>query len=127
MMTISETAVGEVASLLNGKEAPAGHGLRISVQRGGCAGWQYVMEVGTAEPGDDVIERETARVIVAADSRDFLDGCEIDFVDELSDRGFRINNPNSARSCGCGTSFEAPAPDGSPVPEAQPDGTVCGD
>ena len=127
MMTISDSAVGEVASLLLGKGAPAGHGLRISVQRGGCAGWQYVMEVAAPGPGDDVIERDAARLIVAADSRDFLSGCEIDFVDELSDRGFRINNPNSERSCGCGTSFEAPAPDGGPAPEAQPDGTVCGD
>ena len=127
MMTISKTATGEVASLLQSKEAPAGHGLRISVERGGCAGWQYVMQVGAPEPGDDVVERDAALVIVAADSKDILAGCEIDFVDELSDRGFRINNPNSARNCGCGTSFEAPAPDGSPAPEAQPDGTVCGD
>jgi hypothetical protein len=44
-----------------------------------------------------------------------------------TDRGFRIHNPNSSRSCGCGTSFEAPAPAGGPAPEALPDGTACGE
>jgi iron-sulfur cluster assembly accessory protein len=127
MMTISETAVGEVAALLRSKDAPADHGLRISVERGGCAGWQYLMQVAAPQSGDQLVVRDDARVIVAADSLDLLRGCEIDFADELSDRGFRINNPNSSRNCGCGTSFEAPAPDGSAAPEAQPDGTVCGD
>lgn len=127
MMTISERATGEVAALLRDKQAPADHGLRISVERGGCAGWQYVMQVAASGPGDQLVERDQARIIVAADSQDFLRGCELDFVDELSDRGFRILNPNSSRSCGCGTSFEAPAPDGGPAPEAQPDGTACGE
>lgn len=126
-MTISDTAAREVAALLRSKDAGDDQGLRISVERGGCAGWQYLMKVAAPADGDAMVVRDDARVIVAADSQDFLRGCEIDFVDELSDRGFRINNPNSSRSCGCGTSFEAPAPDGAPAPEAQPDGTVCGD
>jgi iron-sulfur cluster assembly protein len=54
-----------------------------------------------------------------------LSGCTVDFIDELSDRGFKIFNPNASRSCGCGTSFE-PAEEGK-KPEYDPalDGTNC--
>lgn len=127
MISLTPRATEELARLLAAKHAPADHGLRLAVRRGGCAGWQYVMQVAAAEPGDQVLEHGAARVIVAADSAALLRGCEIDFTDDLSDRGFRIHNPNSSRSCGCGTSFEAPAPDGSPAPPPQPDGTACGE
>lgn len=99
-------------------------GLRLSVVRGGCAGWQYEMKVADPQAGDHVWEQNGARVIVAQDSISFLAGSEVDFVDDLSDSGFRVHNPNASRSCGCGTSFESvDAPSGQAVVA---DGEVCG-
>lgn len=106
MIHLTEKAARELASMLASKGATPDTGLRLAVRRGGCAGWQYEMKVAAAEPGDVVIESGGARLIVAADSADRLRGCEIDFSDDLTDAGFKVNNPNAARSCGCGTSFE---------------------
>ncbi|BCX49090.1 heme biosynthesis protein HemY [Haloferula helveola] len=106
MIRISDPAAKALRQLLESKGAGPDEGLRLAVRKGGCAGWQYEMGIGEAEDGDRISEFEGGRVIVAADSVDRLDGCEVDYVDSLSDAGFRINNPRAARSCGCGTSFE---------------------
>ena len=87
-------------------------GLRLAVEKGGCAGLQYAMTIGEPQASDQMVERDGARLFVAADSTEYLDGCEIDYEDGLSGAGFRVKNPHAARSCGCGTSFE-PAPDAS--------------
>jgi iron-sulfur cluster assembly accessory protein len=113
MMTLTDRAARELAQLLANKAESPAAGLRLAVRRGGCAGWQYEMQVADPEPGDLVVESGGARLIVAADSTERLHGCEIDYSDDLSDAGFKVHNPNAARSCGCGTSFETadePAP-----------------
>jgi len=113
MIHLTEKAARELVILLAGRASSPAAGLRLAVRRGGCAGWQYEMKVADPEPGDVVVESGGARLIVAADSTERLRGCEIDFSDDLSDAGFKVNNPNAARSCGCGTSFEtADAPAG---------------
>lgn len=114
MIAITDKAAVELRALLERKSAGPESGLRLSVQKGGCAGWQYVMEVANAKEGDEVVEKDGARVIVAADSTSKLSGCQVDYCDDLSDAGFRIENPNAARSCGCGTSFET---SNEPTPE----------
>jgi iron-sulfur cluster assembly accessory protein len=124
MITITPKAAEELGKLLATRSKSADSGLRLAVRRGGCAGWQYEMKVGEPEPGDFVVEAGTARVIIAADSTDRLRGCEVDFSDDLTDAGFKVHNPNAARSCGCGTSFEAvDEPAGA---HAVPDGEACG-
>ena len=90
------------------KEAEPGMGLRIFVESGGCAGMQYGMTIDTAKQGDEIIEREGVQVIVDAESAGYLRGSTVDYADGLSGAGFKIINPNAVRSCGCGTSFEAP-------------------
>ena len=113
MMTLTDRAARELAQLLALKAASPTAGLRLAVRRGGCAGWQYEMKVGDPQPGDVIVESGGARLIVAGDSTARLQGCEIDYSDDLTDAGFKVNNPNAARSCGCGTSFETadePAP-----------------
>lgn len=113
MMTLTDRASRELAHLLASKATSPMAGLRLAVRRGGCAGWQYEMKVAEPEPGDVVVESGSARLIVAADSTERLRGCEVDYSDDLSDAGFKVHNPNAARSCGCGTSFETandPAP-----------------
>lgn len=114
MISITDKAAAELGRLLKQKAAAPGQGLRLGVKRGGCAGWQYVMEIGEPAAGDEILDAPDARVIVAADSIARLDGCQVDYSDSLSDAGFRIENPRAARSCGCGTSFE---PAGEPAPE----------
>lgn len=92
--------------------APGGageRGLRILVEKGGCAGMQYAMQLDTRKDGDVVSERDGVHVFVGPESADFLKGAELDYCDDLVGTGFRLNNPNAARSCGCGTSFEPSA------------------
>lgn len=124
MMTLTSRATEELGKLLVGRAASPRSGLRLAVRRGGCAGWQYEMKVADPEPDDVVVESGEARLIIAADSVERLRGCEIDYSDDLTDAGFKVNNPNAARSCGCGTSFEAA--DEPPGAHAVADGEACG-
>ena len=107
MITLSANAVRELKTLLIQKGASEASGLRLGVQRGGCAGLQYTMQVTTKTESDEVIEQDGVRVFLSADSLEHLKGCNIDYSSGLSDAGFKIVNPNATRSCGCGTSFEA--------------------
>jgi iron-sulfur cluster assembly accessory protein len=80
--------------------------LRVSVEGGGCSGFQYKFDLVDAAAADDiVIERDNARILVDPVSLGFLAGSEIDFVDDLIGATFKIRNPNATASCGCGTSF----------------------
>lgn len=124
MITLTPKAIEELGKLLTSRAQTPQSGLRLAVRRGGCAGWQYEMVVAEPEEGDEIVQAGAARVIVAADSFDRLRGCEVDFSDDLTDAGFKINNPRAARSCGCGTSFESvdePLGEG-----AVADGEACG-
>ncbi len=85
----------------------------------------YAMKVAAPELGDAVYEHGGARVFVDAESLKYLDGCRLDYVDALNDAGFKIENPNAARSCGCGTSFEPEAAE--PSAEVPAEGGACGE
>jgi iron-sulfur cluster assembly accessory protein len=88
------------------KASGAGNALRISVQGGGCSGFQYVFSlVKEVEADDIVIEEGEAKVVIDLLSLPYLEGAELDFVDTLMESSFKINNPNASSSCGCGTSF----------------------
>ena len=102
-VTISERAARRIGEILKGEGS--GAMLRISVEGGGCSGFQYKFDVDRAKADDDlVIERENAVVLVDSASVPFLAGSEVDFVDDLIGASFRVNNPNATASCGCGTS-----------------------
>lgn len=117
MIEVTSEAVNQLQILLGQKGlCLEKDGLRLGVEKGGCAGYQYTMRLGGPEEGDCVVETGGVRVFLAADSLPFLEDVEIDYVDELADSGFRIRNANAARSCGCGTSFEPALPDAAPVP-----------
>jgi iron-sulfur cluster assembly accessory protein len=80
--------------------------LRISVEGGGCSGFQYKFDVARDRTDDDlVLAKGGATVLIDPVSQQYMDGAEIDFVDDLIGASFRINNPVAAASCGCGTSF----------------------
>lgn len=127
MITITEAAAFHLKRLLEEKGKVSGEGLRLFVERGGCAGMSYAMKVAPPEPSDTVVDAGGVRVFVAADSLAYLDGIRLDYVEALNDSGFKIDNPNAARSCGCGTSFEpASAGEKPSYDPATMDGTVCG-
>ena len=103
-ITISPRAVRRINELAKAEAAPTL--FRVSVEGGGCSGFQYRFDlVQDRAPDDLMIERDGARVVVDPISLGFVQGSEIDFVDELIGAQFKINNPNVSASCGCGTSF----------------------
>lgn len=80
--------------------------LRLTVEGGGCSGFQYKFDLaGGLEPDDIVVERAGARLAVDPVSIRYLEGSQVDFVDDLIGSAFKVNNPNATASCGCGTSF----------------------
>lgn len=102
--TVTDRAAQRIAQILQG-EAPESV-LRVSVEGGGCSGFQYRFEIergGTAE--DLTIENGGATVVVDPISLQYLSGSKLDFTDELIGAAFQVVNPNATASCGCGTSF----------------------
>src|SRR6516162_10819565 len=103
-VTVSQRAARRIGEIL-GREQP-GTMLRVSVEGGGCSGFQYKFDLERTKAGDDVvITRDGATVLIDQVSLGFLAGSEIDFVDDLIGASFRVNNPKATASCGCGTSF----------------------
>ncbi len=87
-------------------EEPAGAGLRVAVEGGGCAGFQYDIAMAPGPGADDIVlERDGARLFVDAVSRPFLAGAVLDWREELIGSAFKVLNPNAKSSCGCGVSF----------------------
>ncbi len=95
-MRISEIAAGDPATPL----------LRVSVEGGGCSGFQYKFNLVSDIAADDlVLEKAGATVLIDPVSVEYMKGSEIDFVDDLMGASFKIKNPVATASCGCGTSF----------------------
>jgi len=109
MISLTASAVEHLKSLIAEKQADASTGLRLRVEKGGCAGLQYVMALDQSKADDAVQSQDGVSIIIDQESLNYLRGCQIDYVDSLADAGFKLNNPNAARSCGCGTSFEPQA------------------
>ncbi|MBL8566937.1 MAG: iron-sulfur cluster insertion protein ErpA [Hyphomicrobiaceae bacterium] len=103
-VSLTESAARRIAEIV--ADEPVNKLLRISVEGGGCSGFQYKFDlVATPDSDDLVIERSGAQVLIDPVSLNFLSGSEIDFIDDLMGSQFRINNPHATASCGCGTSF----------------------
>jgi iron-sulfur cluster assembly accessory protein len=103
-ITLSERAARRIGDIL--KKEPAGAMLRVSVEGGGCSGFQYKFDFDQIRAADDlVLERNGATVLIDPMSQQYMVGAEIDFVDDLIGASFKINNPVATASCGCGTSF----------------------
>ena len=103
-VTVTERAAKRIAEIVAGEAAA--RALRVSVEGGGCSGFQYKFDL-VPDAGDDdtILERSGAKVVIDQISLGFLAGSEIDFVDDLIGASFRVNNPKATASCGCGTSF----------------------
>jgi len=102
-VTVTERAARRIGEIL---QSEPGAMLRVSVEGGGCSGFQYKFDVDRAKGEDDVtIDRDGVTVLIDAVSLQFLAGSQIDFVDDLIGASFKVNNPQAKASCGCGTSF----------------------
>lgn len=106
MIHLTDSAITHLQQLISSRPAPAGTGLRLQIEKGGCAGFQYAMRLDTAQAADQIFSGGGVSLIVDQESLAFLDGSTLDYVDSLNDSGFKVENPNATRSCGCGTSFE---------------------
>lgn len=104
-VTITEGAVKELYKLRDQQEISDDFGLRIGVEGGGCAGMNYILGFDQKKDGDNEYTIEGLRVFMNKAHGMYLLGMEIDFQDGLNARGFTFNNPNAAKTCGCGTSF----------------------
>jgi iron-sulfur cluster assembly accessory protein len=103
-VTLSERAARRIGNIL--KKEPAGSMLRVSVEGGGCSGFQYKFDFDRTKTDEDlVLQRDGAIVLIDAMSQQYMAGAEIDYVDDLIGAAFKINNPVATASCGCGTSF----------------------
>jgi iron-sulfur cluster assembly accessory protein len=103
-ITVSERAARRIGEIL--KAEPAGAMLRVSVEGGGCSGFQYKFDVERTRADDDiVITRDGATVLIDPVSVRYMAGSEIDFVEDLIGAAFKVKNPQAKASCGCGTSF----------------------
>ena len=102
---VTERCAAKVLALMEA-ENKQGYGLRVAVQGGGCSGFQYGLTWENASgPDDEVLEFHGLTVFLDRASRDYLEGSTIDYIDSLQGAGFKIQNPNSTGSCGCGESF----------------------
>jgi len=115
-LTLTDEAISRLRTVLDDQGAPEG-ALRVFVTPGGCSGFSYGMSL-EPEPADDddVVEQSGVRVVVDAFSQQYLRGAQIDFVDSLMGGGFTVVNPNAAKSCACGQSFDTTAGAGTAKP-----------
>ena len=102
---ITDSAATRIAFLLS-KKKDKNANLRISVEGGGCSGFQYKYEFDSKTNDDDLsFKKNDITVIIDETSIEFLNGCTLDYVVELVGASFQINNPNATASCGCNNSF----------------------
>ena len=103
-MTLSPAAAARVALIAQKQGKPAA--LRLSVEGGGCSGFQYRFGLAEGIEDDDlVVETDGVKLVVDPVSRDLVAGSLVDFVDSLGGSAFKVENPLAAAGCGCGSSF----------------------
>lgn len=103
---ITDKASSEVKRIMEENNIPGEYGLRVGVKGGGCSGFTYTLGFdAAAREADTVVEMNGVRLFIDGKSLFYLSGTELDFTDGLNGKGFVFNNPNAAKTCGCGESF----------------------
>ncbi len=103
-LTLTEAAANRVGMIARKQGKPAI--LRLSVEGGGCSGFQYKFDLDEAAQDDDAVsETGDVKLVVDPVSLDLVAGCTVDYVESLGGAAFRVENPNAAAGCGCGSSF----------------------
>jgi len=105
---ITTKAIDMIRSALEETKGEDGEYLRVGVKGGGCSGFQYNLNfTGEVDDEDILVLAEGMKIVTDAFSASYLKGTELDYVDTLQGSGFKFNNPNAKRTCGCGSSFSA--------------------
>jgi len=103
-ISLSPNAAARVAAIASKQDRPAV--LRLSVEGGGCSGFQYQFGLAEGPDADDTVaETDGVRLVVDPVSLDLVAGCVVDYVESLGGAAFRVENPNASAGCGCGSSF----------------------
>ena len=103
-LTLTESAASRVDAIARKQGKPAI--LRLSVEGGGCSGFQYKFDLTDhAESDDSVSETSGVRLVTDPVSLELVAGSTVDFVESLGGAAFKVENPNAASGCGCGSSF----------------------
>jgi iron-sulfur cluster assembly accessory protein len=101
---LTDAAAARVSAIAAKQAQPAI--LRLSVEGGGCSGFQYKFALAEAPEGDDAVsENGGVKLVVDPVSLDLVAGSSVDFVESLGGAAFRVENPQAAAGCGCGSSF----------------------
>ena len=103
-LSLTPSAARRVAWIAERQGKPAV--LRLAVDGGGCAGFSYKFGLAEEIDADDAItETDGVKLVVDSTSLGLLDGSQVDFVEDLGGSAFKVQNPNAASGCGCGSSF----------------------
>ena len=103
-LILTPAAAQRVAAIASKQAKPAI--LRLSVEGGGCSGFQYKFDLAEAADAEDTVsETEGVQLVVDPVSLDLVGGSTVDFVESLGGAAFKVENPNAAAGCGCGSSF----------------------
>lgn len=103
-LTLTPAAAKRVAWIAERQSRPAI--LRLSVEGGGCSGFQYKFDLTDSPDNDDMVsETDGVQLVVDPVSLDLVSGSVVDFVESLGGAAFRVENPQAAAGCGCGSSF----------------------
>lgn len=106
MITVSEEAKQHALELIKNENRPADSFIRVGVEGGGCSGLSYKLEFDNIQKeGDQVFEDKGIKIVCDRKSFLYLVGTELQYSGGLNGKGFVFNNPNAARTCGCGESF----------------------
>ncbi len=104
MLTLTPAAAKRVAWIAEKQGKPAI--LRLSVEGGGCSGFQYKFDLASEPDADDAVSKtDDVQLVVDPVSLDLVSGSVVDFVESLGGAAFRVENPQAAAGCGCGSSF----------------------
>lgn len=104
-ISVTERAATRVRQIISQQGLEGEYGVRVGVKSGGCSGLSYVLEIAEPEESDRVYESNGLKVFCDPKSYLYINGTQVDFSSDLLNGGFRFENPNVSRSCGCGTSF----------------------
>lgn len=121
VVSLTDAAVAKVKEIVEA-QGQQDAGLRVYIAGGGCSGFKYGMALDNEAGADDeVFEFNGLKVFIDSMSLPYLRGASVDYVDDaLLGQGFKVDNPNAASTCGCGSSFRAADS------EAAPAGGGCG-
>lgn len=103
-LILTAAAAKRIALIADKQSRPAI--LRLSVEGGGCSGFQYKFDLADAPDADDTVsETDGVKLVVDPISLDLIGGSVVDFVESLGGAAFKVENPQAAAGCGCGASF----------------------